>query len=95
MVVAGIEIRRGRNARLDGGLRKGVEHLPAHALLFNAPFAPCIAVAQYLAVGRGAVAHQLRGSAPRTMDCIGAAVMVFVQFEVRQTLLPSPTVVAQ
>ena len=63
LVAAPVEVRRGRNARLLRGLRKGVQNVPAQALLFDAPLAACavqrvgalVMVFVLLEVGQGVV----------------------------------------
>ena len=94
LVVATVEIGGGRHTGLLRRLSKGIQNVPAHAGLLDAPLAAGLTAPQQLAVGRALVLHQLRCRAARTVRRRGASVVVFVQFEVRQGLVPAPGGVA-
>ena len=98
LVVAAVEVVGGRNAGLLRGLRKGVEHIPAQALLLDAPFTAGLVVAQHLAPdGVRRLARrfqQFGGRALGAVRGVGALVMVFVQLEPGQRVAPGPGLVA-
>jgi hypothetical protein len=78
-------------------LRKGIEDVPAQALLFDAPFATRHATAQGVEVtARGQICgrQQFRLAAFGAVKLVGAFVVVFMQLEIGQRLLPAPLVVA-
>ena len=93
-VRAAVEIVGSRNTGLHGGLGERVQHIPAQALFFNPPFAACIAVPQSLVINALALFHHFRRRSFGTVQVVRAEVMVFVHFEVGQTVLPAPTRVA-
>ena len=89
-VVAPVEVFGRRNARLHRCLGKGFEHLPAQALFIHAPLAPGVVVAQQRAVRGITVLHQRRCGAARAVQSVGTSVVVFVELEVRQAIVPAP-----
>ena len=93
-VVAGVEVIAGRNAGLLGGAGKGIQHIPAQALLVNPPLATGLSVAQLLAVGCAGIAEQFCGHTFGAVQGAGPFVMVFMQLEVGQGVGPGPGVVA-
>ena len=95
LVVAPVEVRRLRNSGLSRRLRKGVQYIPAQALFFNPPFAASIAVTQDFLIRVCFVLHQLGRRAACAMQRVNPFVVVFMQFEIRQHIVPAPVVVAR
>ena len=89
-VIAAVEVIGGRNAGLGCSLGKSVQHIPPQALLFHTPFTTGILVAQNFAVHGAGVLHQGRRCAACTMHGVGALVVIFVQLEVGQAVVPRP-----
>ncbi|MDT4840303.1 hypothetical protein FQZ97_741200 [compost metagenome] len=85
-VVAGVEVGGGGYAGLLRGLGERVEHVPAQALLFNAPLARAAQAAVAVQQGQRGVGHALVGGVE--------PVVVFVRLEVGQALAPRPAGVA-
>ena len=79
LVVAAVEVFRGRDAGLLRGLRERIEDLPRQPLLLDAPFAAGPRTAG-VETGRG-------------MHLVGAAPVVLVAQEVRHAVLPTPRIV--
>ena len=52
-------------------------------------------MAQQLSIVRRAVTHQLRRHTARTVGGVGSQVMIFVQLEIRQGLVPGPGIVTR
>ena len=90
LVVAAVEVFCSGNAGLHGSLRKGIQHVPAQALFIDPPLAAGIVVAQQVAVQATVFLHQRRRHAARAVRCAGTLVVVFVQHEVGQAVLPAP-----
>ena len=84
-VGAAVEVVGGGNAGFLGGLGKGVQHIPAQALLFHAPFAG--AAGGFVAVQAFEV----------FIDALGLVQppVVFVAAEVGQHVVPTPAVIAR
>ena len=95
LVVTPVEILGGSNAGLLRSLCKGIEHVPAQALLLDAPLATRPAVPQQLAVVGRTVTHQFRRHTARAVGSVGSQVMIFVQLEIRQGLVPGPGLVSR
>ena len=93
LVGASVEVVAGGYTGLHRSLCKRVQDIPAQALLFNAPFTAGMAVSQGLVIGRLALRQHLCGCAFGAMHVVGTGMVVFVQFEIRQTVLPIPTFV--
>ena len=99
-VVALVEIVGGRNARLLRRLGKSIQHVPAKSLLFNSPFAARLPALEYFEIVGGGWRRTLGTVKQAWLDAfgavhiVGAFVMVFVRFEIRQALIPAPIVIA-
>ena len=64
VVIPGVEIGAGRNARLHCGLGKGLQHIPAQPLFVHPPFATGLALLEELVVRAMRLSQRIRDGCP-------------------------------